>query len=264
MKNLKFYFQIINTVKNFPIVLQNQMHRLKGGFTELELRNGDKYQVRTNNSDINDIVLMYVLDSKFVNQLLSKLKPGQIVLDLGAHVGSFSIMAAKEFPELKFVAYEPSKDNFALLEENIKLNKRENIESQNSAIHTKTGTSYFVTEGTSDSWKLVDSNEGYSSYEEVKTTSLQDAAGKFIENKSLGFIKMDIEGAEFDVLENSKDLLKQIPYLLLEFHPDPEIETFEESKARLKKFFEDLGLHVIGDNHYTLVISNFDTEKVTQ
>src|SRR5205085_647179 len=66
-----------------------------------------------------------------------EIKKGDIVVDIGAHIGLFSLCAAQDAS--KVYAFEPLQDNFKLLEENIKQNNCKNIFPFQMAVARKTG-----------------------------------------------------------------------------------------------------------------------------
>jgi len=75
-----------------------------------------------------------------VRKLIEKLaREGKIIIDIGAHIGKYSIIASKINPNAKIYAIEPEKDNFNLLNKNIKLNKVKNIFPIKVALSDKKG-----------------------------------------------------------------------------------------------------------------------------
>ena len=75
-----------------------------------------------------------VYASKIYSRCYS-LRPGDVVLDLGAHVGTFAIYAAKQVgPTGRVIAFEPSGNNFRLLEQNVLLNGLDNVDLLNRGV----------------------------------------------------------------------------------------------------------------------------------
>lgn len=151
------------------------------------------------------------------------LRPGMTVVDIGAHGGYFSLIAASHVgPTGKVYAFEPHPANFRALQINIELNGYKNIDAVPNAVANRTG-----------SMKLLLNSKGsdrHSLYEgdclsetsalEIKATSLDD----FLESQNwahVDLVKMDIEGAEPAALEGMRLALQRsgIRFLVTEFSP---------------------------------------------
>lgn len=139
-------------------------------------------------------------------------KPGDTVIDIGANVGAVSIMLAKKYPFLDIYAYEAHPINYKNLLKNIKTNNVTNIKAFNNAVYSKDGYSIDINlniDNTGASNSFIDPKEYPDLYEKeyafikVPTISL-DTIIKENNIKHIKFLKMDCEGAEFDIFENSK------------------------------------------------------------
>ncbi len=72
------------------------------------------------------------------------LKKGDIVYDIGAHVGYFTLLASVLVgDEGKVIAFEPSLRNFLFLKKHIKINKLKNVICLNVAVSNKSAKSFF-------------------------------------------------------------------------------------------------------------------------
>lgn len=110
------------------------------------------------------------------------------VLDIGAHIGLFSL---RVYPFAKHIwAVEPDPINFQCLVNNIAQNKLNNITPINAALWNKTGTQMFNSRGSSGSGHISDRGDI-----EVKTYTLNDLVDEYKIPK-LDLIKSDTEGAE--------------------------------------------------------------------
>ena len=78
-------------------------------------------------------------------QLLTKLfkkemKQGMIVVDIGAHIGYFTLLAARLVGETgRVFAFEPDPDNYSLLIKNVSVNGHDNVIPVQKAVSNKTG-----------------------------------------------------------------------------------------------------------------------------
>ena len=153
-------------------------------------------------------------------------KRGDIVVDVGAHVGKYTIIASKMVgSQGKVIAIEAHPVNYNILKQNIAINRLNNVIALNYAVHsTKTlinlyeqsqeeGLTIYNTIMTN---RLLLNNQKYI---EVKADTLDSL---LLENgiKQVNWIKIDVEGAEFEVLKGATNILsdsKDIS-LLIELH----------------------------------------------
>ena len=148
--------------------------------------------------------------------------PGMVVVDVGAHVGYYALLAARQVrPTGKVYAFEPEPGNYELLLGNIERNGYSNISAIREAISNQVGTAtLFLT--------ALD-NGRHSAYQHglpgrgsmaVATTTL-DAFFEALGWPPVDVVKVDVEGAEMDVVEGMGQLLQKSPHLTLivEFSP---------------------------------------------
>jgi len=145
------------------------------------------------------------------------IKPADVIVDIGAHIGSFSIWAARQAPNGRVYAFEPNDENFFLLEENKKLNGLTNLELYKLAVADKDGESTFFN---SDHLSMSHSffETGAENSTTVRTVSL---AGILETNKidHVDYLKIDAEGAEYLILLHTPpEALNKVDKILLEYH----------------------------------------------
>ena len=152
--------------------------------------------------------------------------PGDTVLDIGAHLGVFAVAAAKYTNGTgKVYAFEPTPVTNQLLNKTIRFNKLEKIIfPRNEAVGKEIGkTRFYVSDIEGDnSNSLVSYVADRETHgEEINVVSIDS----FIEQmniKKVGFIKIDAEGAEFDVMTGAaKTLQNHRPVVILAIHPSP-------------------------------------------
>jgi FkbM family methyltransferase len=180
-----------------------------------------------------------------------EIKDGDVVVDIGAHKGIFSIFAALQGDNVKVFSYEPVPINFTLLQENIKLNRlADRIKAFNLAVASEAGSStMFIRDGVKDS---VSHSFHYRTKQdfplEVRCVTLENI---FEQNgiDKCNFLKLDCEGAEYQILFNtSKELFNRIERIAMEYHPikslvgaDPSVRPKVEA---LEEFLEEVGFEV--------------------
>lgn len=163
------------------------------------------------------------------------------VLDIGANAGYFSLFAASRYPGARILSFEPIPANYSLLDRNRKHNKRFNITTFQSAVAGKTGEIRIFLEqddAFTTSASIIDGDASRKNGISVPCLSLADIFRKNgIERCDL--LKMDCEGAEYDILYNCPDsLFSRISQMALEVHNQAEpsrnidsLEAFLKSKG---------------------------------
>jgi len=142
------------------------------------------------------------------NLVKNTIKEGDVVLNIGANIGYYTLLAARLVgPKGKVYAFEPDKTNFEIIKKNIRINNYENIIPVNKAVLNKTGKAklYLSTEnkGSHRIYQAGDSRK----YVEIDVVSIDD----FFKNKEdkVDFILMDIEGSEAKAFEGMKKVLRK-------------------------------------------------------
>lgn len=158
------------------------------------------------------------METKFFS---THIQPGQTVVDIGANIGYFTTLFSKKVgPKGSVIAFEPDRDNFALLKKNVELNNCSNVELVNSAVSDKDGSlRLFVSSENAGDHRSYDSGDGRPSYN-VPCVRLDTFLN--CRNKPISFIKMDIQGAEFAALNGMQETLNKNHGLTLvtEFQPN--------------------------------------------
>lgn len=153
-------------------------------------------------------------------------KPGAVVIDIGAHIGLFSVIASQVVGKSgKVYAFEPAPSTYALLQKTVRINHQEKeIETFQKAVGKETGKiTFFISDDKADnSNSLVQYKEDRSLHGiDVAVTSIDN----FVQEKNiskLDFIKIDVEGAEYDTLQGAVHTLKSLrPACIVAIHPEP-------------------------------------------
>jgi FkbM family methyltransferase len=155
--------------------------------------------------------------------ILTKFTPreGDIVIDIGAHIGRYTITGSKQVGITgKVVAIEADPDNFELLKRNIALNNLANVLPLNYAVFSTRTRMKLYEQSASAKYNSVMLARAAKTknYVEVNADTL-DSILKLNEVNQVNWIKIDVEGAEFEVLKGStKTLSRENISLLIEIH----------------------------------------------
>jgi FkbM family methyltransferase len=148
----------------------------------------------------------------------------RIIVDLGANVGVYSLWAAFEYPSAKIYAVEAGADNAQYLKQSISLSSLgERLYLTHAAVWKTDGElTLFRSDITSRAHSVVRANDldGHGGSETVPALTLKRL---FETNRieTCDLLKVDIEGAEYDVLYNSPpEVMNKIKAIILEHHRD--------------------------------------------
>lgn len=210
-------FKNINSY-NF-LIEQSNLRVRENKKTILETHIGTKIAARHNIYDIKIIKEQFVDLQYFPKFIPSDFKP-KVVLDIGGYIGDLSLYCASTF-DSKVHCYEPTPQNYAMIQENINLNKDLNITVFNKGVSNSRQP---ITLGVQEiSGEIhASSHKKYKSHVttiEVPCVSLNDAIEELNEEK-IDLVKIDCEGQEFEILKNvdSYELSGKINYLIFEYH----------------------------------------------
>jgi FkbM family methyltransferase len=155
--------------------------------------------------------------------ILTKFTPkeGDTVIDIGAHIGRYTITSSKQVGNTgKVVAIEADPDNFVLLKRNIALNNLKNVLPLNYAVFSTRTRMKLYEQSASAKYNSIMLTRAAKTknYVEVNADTL-DSILKQNGINQVNWIKIDVEGAEFEVLKGStKTLSTENISLLIEIH----------------------------------------------
>jgi FkbM family methyltransferase len=167
----------------------------------------------------------YVLgayENDFIDVMRRYLHSGDTCVDVGGHLGYYCLLMSKMVgPTGHVISFEPVPTNMAVLKENIALNSVTNVELVNSALGERPGTvSLICPENFELSWTpsiRAYNVEGARNSIDVPMDTLDAFLHRGGHKPTL--IKIDVEGAELDVLSGAVETLRTArPTVLLEIH----------------------------------------------
>ncbi len=231
---IKTGIKTLEIIKNWFTFILDSFGFVNRESITYRLRNGIKYIVKAKT------IHRYMITETWLHRLYTKefdINDTDIVVDIGASIGIFTVFASCYAKSGVIYAFEPESESFKLLRENIKINNIDNINLVNKAISGRTGRrDFYITNPGGHSFYGM----GGGTKTTVQTISLEDF---FKENKlsKIDFLKMDCEGGEYTILFNCpRNVLKNINKIAMEYH--------DIDKARnghmLKKFLQDNGFKV--------------------
>jgi FkbM family methyltransferase len=164
-------------------------------YGDIELLYHSKYEAH-----LHETFLYDVYNSNLINK-------GDIVVDIGAASGDFCFLASqKTGSKGKVVAIEPNPEDYNILIKNIQNSKIQNIIPINIGVSGKEGIETITFKESTFSFK----------------TNTLKAILEDVNISSFDFVKLDIEGYEYEVIQNDKELFYNSRVISMEFHNNKE------------------------------------------
>lgn len=161
---------------------------------------------------------------------IERVKQGMTVVDAGANIGYFTLIAAKAVGDGgKVIAFEPMPRSRELLEKNIMINECNNVEVVGKALSDRQGSSEFffdekelLTASLNRENALEHDKDGVAEEKTitVETVALDDYLESVGEEGRIGLLKIDVEGAEGLVIAGAEKTLKKTDAIIMEFKPE--------------------------------------------
>jgi len=131
------------------------------------------------------------------------------IIDCGANMGAAVCYLKDRYPQSELIAFEPDENNFALLQQNA--GRLPGVRLEKKAVWTYNGTISFQHTGTLSS-KIGEAEEG------VTVTTIDCVRLADYLTNPVDMLKIDIEGAEYEVLKDCATSLSNVANLFIEYH----------------------------------------------
>jgi len=176
--------------------------------------------------------------------------PNDIVIDVGANVGIFTVKSSIKVGQAgKVYAIEPIEENFKLLKNNCDVNNLVNVVCIRKACGSKSGKAIMLKSRSSALHSLKDfgvaniKNSEFSQEEVEVDCETLDNICKELGVSRIDFLKIDVEGAELEVLKGAEESLKITRNIAMELHyegEDEEVRRFLEERGFTVKIVESM------------------------
>jgi FkbM family methyltransferase len=239
MKNKLYKFkrvlQTVLTVKsnftNWDDILKRQLKGLS--LSKLKLTSGLSIDIINSNGlrIHNEIFIQNIYEEGEV-----RINEGDIVFDIGANIGVFSLYAANKKASQVF-SFEPDDKNYSYLSQNVSKNSLENIVKPfNFGLANSSGKRYLQIAEIPGGHQMLRDDENFSQKDKIIVTK---TFSDFIEENKItriNFVKMDCEGAEGEILDSlNKMHFETIDKFAIEFHDNRSILSHDEIINLLNK-----------------------------
>ena len=232
---------IVRQIDNWPTALGMRIFRDRPGLRLLAFRDGRNVVCRSGSRDW-DVVheLLFAGGYARAFEFLRETKGPATVLDLGGNIGLFSLLAAAQRPDITVHAFEPGPPNYRLFEMNRLANPQvtDRIHLNREAVGGESATV---------NWFFDEANPGGSSLYGTSGKPFPVTIRAFSEvmaamSHPIALAKIDIEGAEFDLLRGTSPAVWQrVAAVALELHDDP---SRQMTQAQFLDYFKAQGYSI--------------------
>lgn len=232
--------------KNWYIYPKIYFRLTKKEYAIFKTKFGQKIKIRVNSTDLMALTHVWLIEEYARKKF--EIKSNDVVIDVGAHIGLFTMYASQSCKNGNIYSYEPVKENFDVLKENMTINNLQNVKIFNSAVSNSDSKITLF---------MNDDESGHSMFSEsakniiVNSTSLM----KIFDDNNIekcNFLKLDCEGAEYEIIEKlPSKYFEMIEKIVIEYHMhDEHPELLEKLKSELlknnfkfetKRLFSDIG-----------------------
>tara|TARA_B110000438_G_scaffold303743_1_gene366929 strand:- start:4106 stop:4891 length:786 start_codon:yes stop_codon:yes gene_type:complete len=210
---LKILIKAIQNLNNWYIFPLLYFGLIKNDYVWFNTKSGIKIKLRSNSTDLDTFSLIWLL--KEYNKHGFKISKNDVIIDIGSHIGMFSVYASQYCTNGKILSYEPSAENFKLLQDNISQNNLKNITPNNFVISNSNDYVNFYINSDNTAHSIHDFTPNSI---QVKSITLQTI---FDSNKLdiCNYLKLDCEGAEYEIIDSlPNEYFKKIKQIYIEYH----------------------------------------------
>lgn len=260
MNKIQLLFKARKIFINWQTLIGIYFKIIKKENAILETRNNIKIKIRTDSTDIMQLGTVWLAGDYEVSGF--NIDKDDVVIDVGAHIGLFSLFISQYCKHGKIFSYEPIKENFNILKENLELNNIKNIIPFNFAVSNQSGKSKIFINFDDSAHSIFNSGKDFIEVNSITIKSIFDQ--NKIENCNL--LKLDCEGAEYEIVDSiSKEYFLKIDKIMIEYHlanENPElfkklIQTLNDNlfKIKIEKISDGMGMiYAINMNKTKLII----------
>jgi FkbM family methyltransferase len=235
-----FLFQLLQPGRDVIDVQGSKMYVNPRGLPQTFRRTFQSYIVSSGWEDLTTQMYKEVI------------REGDVVLDLGANIGYYTLLAARlTGPKGRVYAFEPEPLNYGLLLKNVELNGYDNVVARQQAVSDKVGRVRFFLDGENTGAHTMYQHEGGHNFIEVESVTLDD----FFKDRDnrVDVVKMDIEGAEMAALAGMERVIRDNAgiKIFMEFYFPGIKRSGSSPEAFVRRLLEDYHFSVLAIGEYT-------------
>lgn len=204
------------------------------------LPNGYKVSYR------NDYELEVIYDDIFAKEVyyFKSENPEPYIIDCGGHIGLAVLYFKSLYPQARILTFEPNPETFFLLRENILQNNLRDIRAINMALSRSDTTDavLYVGQDYLKAWDSTNTIEPdlWPNMDQYRSIPVKSTRLSSYINDRVEYLKLDIEGAEYDVLDEARAKLNLVEAINLEYHQSAGIRS-ERTLEKVIKILSESG-----------------------
>jgi FkbM family methyltransferase len=238
----------LDMARNFELYYGAVEPRIEDGHSDVDISKGAVHRYRSTGLEFE--LTAFPEEDSVIEGYFRWHTPaaGDTVYDIGAHCGVSTFALSKRVGSTgRVICFEPDELNYEVLLRNIERHSLSNVTCVKMAVAGRTGKAAFLMEGAIGSALVRHASRGSCAISaEVSTITLAEA---FTCWGRPSFIKMDIEGSEVEVLQQSRDLLRGTP---VDFVLDTNHRSAEGglTAPEVDRIFREIGYQVKSEPVY--------------
>jgi FkbM family methyltransferase len=191
-----------------------------------------------------------IFEQEVYKTVLQHVPDCSMIVDLGANIGFASLYLAKAYPSARVVSVEPNRENFGLLQTNLKdlIRRGRCIPLQAGvwSVHKPLAVDPKWQDGAYNAYRLQDGTQGQHAADSVQGITMEEilAAAK---SQQVDLLKVDIEGAEVELFRGDLGWLKRVRAIAIEFHGESRHES------RFDQILKTNGFSVCEEESHTVL-----------
>lgn len=233
-------------LRDFPILRgKGVANRLLGRFLRVRIPGGSTLRL-INPLEYHQKTLLFRREPYEVEEtrlLMEVLRPGMVVLDVGANMGYYALIASEKVgPSGAVHAFEPAPEQFEHLSLNVRINGRENVFLNNCAVAEASGTrQLFLADGWNQGTHSLGPRASSTRVQSVPCVTIDEyVRQKGVERVDV--VKVDVEGAELFVFLGARETIATMRPPLIVFEACEEhTRALDTTTREVKQLLSDLG-----------------------
>ena len=214
--------KLVAAIRPYSQMINRRLFR--SGFDQasnVSIETFDQFEIAYRSGTADEKVIEHSFSNDIFFQTMSAYRPkiGDVIIEVGAHIGTFSLLAATKIGDTgKLYAIEASQDTYNFLRINTALNQASNLSAHHLALADQ--------EGTVPLYHNI-GNWGHSTVSKLSTITETVPAmslSTFMQRNNItrcNFMKLNCEGAEFPILlATPRNVLQKIETMLIYYHCD--------------------------------------------
>lgn len=221
IRNIRNFYSVVLKFENWWIYYLDYFNLTGKSSIIFKLNNGRIFYGLPHQMDAIIINEIWGIKNSYIEYPLS-IGLNDIVVDIGAHKGYFTIYASHKASQGKIFAFEPFPSNYGLLKKNLKINNCKNVECYQLGIgRAKAKEQLYLGTNMGQGNSILKNqynNFGKCKIIDISVIRLQDIF-TYCKIDHIDFLKMDIEGAEYDIFTHtSSRIFSKIKFISMEYH----------------------------------------------